>query len=336
MTHNDPPVPLITLPNWIKAAAICGFRLQPLLEELGIPADLAQVETASASSRDMERLMSACVARSHRRHFPLVLGETFAFQYLPEVETFLATSGNLRESARIFDWLQVLLNPYLRLRLYENGEQALLRLDPPDGQINQSFQWFVEGTFVSVVRFGRTLLGDRGDFVRVAYQYPEPDYSDEVRAVMRLPVSYLQAHNELRLPRHLLDLPLQGAFESLHQQAEQQVTQRVSSRTAPLRTSDRLRQLIEAEPVLLGKGIAHAAGRLNLHPRTLQRRLAEEQVGYAEIQDAVRVVLARRWLQDHTLDVETISDRLGFSDRRSFTRAFVRWTGLTPSSFRRG
>lgn len=331
---KDLRVPLITLPNWVKAAGVCGFGLGPVLDQLGIAADLLQVETATASSSDMERLMAACVARSRQRHFPLVLGETFAFEYLPELGTFLATSRSLRESARIFDWLRVLLNPHLRMQLHEMGDIACLRLDPIDGRPNVSFQWFVEATFVSVLKFGRALLGDRGDFSRASFQHARPDYAEEVQRVLRLPLAFSQSHNELQMPRRLLDQPLQGAFDSLHEQAEQRVAQRLSTRVAPQAMAGRVEQLMEAHPELLGQGIEYTARHLGLHPRTLQRRLSIEQQSFAALQSALRLKLAKAWLAEPGVDIETVSERLGFSDRRSFTRAFLRWTGTTPSAYR--
>lgn len=332
---QDLPIPLITLPNWVKAAGVCGFGLGPVLDELGIVADLLHVETATASSSDMERLMTACVARSRQRHFPLVLGETFAFQYLPELETFLATSRSLRESARVFDWLRVLLNPHLRMQLHETGDVACLRLDPIEGRPNRSFQWFAEATFVSVLKFGRALLGERGDFARATFLHARPDYADEVQRVLRLPLAFSRPHNELQMPRRLLDQPLQGAFDSLHRQAEQRVAQRLSTRVAPQAIAGRVEQLMEAHPELMGQGIEHTARHLGLHARTLQRRLSMEQQSFADLQSALRLKLAKVWLADPGVDIETISERLGFSDRRSFTRAFQRWTGRTPSGFRR-
>lgn len=331
---TDERIPLITLPNWVKAAAACGFSLAPVLDELGIKADLVHVEKATIARTDMERMMSACVARSKRRHFPLVLGQTFAFEYLPELETFLTTSPSLRECARIFDWLRILLNPMLRIELHETGTLASMRLDWKGDRPPQIFQWFVEATFVAVLKFGRALLMGRGDFRNASFQLPRPAYAGELGEILRLPVAYGQAHNALELDRRLLDLRLEGAFESLHQQAEFRVAQRLSQRPAPVDIATQLEHAMERNPALIGEGIDGLARELNLHPRTLQRRLALENLRFADIQNRLRFKLAQTWLANPDMDVETISERLGYSDRRSFTRAFSRWADVTPSAFR--
>ena len=203
---GEPRVPLITLPNWVKAAVACGFSIGEVLDDLGIEADLLHVERATLSVADMDRVMSACVARSKRRHFPFALGETFAFEYLPELETFLTTSRTLRESARIFEWLRLLINPHLRLEIHEGPRIASLRLDRPGRQGPQVFQWFVEATFVAVLKFGRALLHGRGDFLRATFHGARPAYAAEARDLLRLPLAYGHPHNALEIDRRLLDL----------------------------------------------------------------------------------------------------------------------------------
>lgn len=328
-------VSLITLPNWVKAAAVCGFSLAAVLEEVGIEADL--LHAPSVTGKQVEGLMQACVERSKRRHFPFALGETFAFENLPELEAFLTTSDTLRESARVFEWLRLLINPHLRMRMHEEGAIASLRLDPPaQAAAPRVFQWFVEATFVSVAKFGRALVQGRGDFRRATFRGARPPYAVEARERLDMPVVYGQVHNALEMDRRLLDLKLQGAFESLHRQAEQLVVRRLAERPPPPSIAVRLEHVMERRPRLLGQGIEQAARELDLHPRTLQRRLASEGVGFAELQAALRLRLAKAWLSDPALDIEAVSERLGFADRRSFTRAFSRWTGVTPSRFRRG
>jgi AraC-like DNA-binding protein len=331
---SNETVPLITLPNWVKSAAACGFSIEPVFRELGIDLDLLHVESAHLLRSDFERLMEVCVARSPRRHFPLVLGETFAFEYLPELETFVTTSATLRESARIFDWLPSFINPYLRVRVRENDTLSWLTLDPQQVPPARTFQWFLEATFVSVIKFGRALLRGRGDFRCARFQIARPAYADQLAEVFRMPVVFEQAHNALEIDRRLMDRPLDGAFEALHQQAEQRVVRRLSQHPSDLALSQRVERALERRPELLRRGVESVAAELGLHPRTLQRRLQAEGVRYADVQSRLRHRLAREWLLDPRIEIETISERLGFSDRRSFTRAFVQWSGQTPSEFR--
>lgn len=330
-------VPLITLPNWVKAAAACGFSIGEVFEELGFEPDLLHVERATVPASDMERLMSTCVARSKRRHFPFALGDTFAFEYLPELETFLTTSATLRESARSFEWMRVLISPLLRLEVHESLDIASLRLDPPHpARSPPVFQWFVEATFASVVKMGRALLQGRGDFRCATFRCERPPYAEEARQRLHMPVTYGQPHNALEMDRRLLDLRLQGAFDALHRQAEHLVARRLAERPAPPGIATQLEHAMERRPALLGQDIGQIARELGLHPRTLQRRLARERVRFAELRANTRLNLARHLLADRSLDIETISERLGFADRRSFTRAFARWTGKSPSAFRLG
>src|SRR3546814_17337050 len=84
---HEQPLPFITLPNWVKAAALCGFNIQPVFDELEIETDLLHLEDATISRPLLEQVMTVCVARARDQHFPFVLGETFAFDYLPDIGT---------------------------------------------------------------------------------------------------------------------------------------------------------------------------------------------------------------------------------------------------------
>ena len=77
--------------------------------------------------------------------------------------------------------------------------------------------------------------------------------------------------------------------------------------------------------------IEQMAKHLNLSSRTLQRRLKDEDTCYLTLQDSARLKLTLD-LFSRGRNVEEVSEVLGFSDRRCFTRAFKRWTGESPKA----
>jgi AraC-like DNA-binding protein len=73
---------------------------------------------------------------------------------------------------------------------------------------------------------------------------------------------------------------------------------------------------------------------LNMSARTLQRKLCEVGATYKEILDETRRVLAMAYLSAPRHSVSDVTYLLGFSAGSSFTRAFRRWTGQSPSDWR--
>lgn len=68
--------------------------------------------------------------------------------------------------------------------------------------------------------------------------------------------------------------------------------------------------------------------------RTLQRRLSELGLTYQRLCDETRHELARRYLDDSSKSVTEVTFLLGFSEQSAFTRAFRRWSGMSPSAYR--
>ncbi|WP_406648758.1 AraC family transcriptional regulator ligand-binding domain-containing protein [Aliisedimentitalea scapharcae] len=77
-----------------------------------------------------------------------------------------------------------------------------------------------------------------------------------------------------------------------------------------------------------------AAEMLKVTPRTLIRRLGAEGTSFQEIKDGLRRDIAIRDLQSGRKSIEEISQDVGFSSAANFHRAFRRWTGVTPRSYR--
>ena len=69
--------------------------------------------------------------------------------------------------------------------------------------------------------------------------------------------------------------------------------------------------------------------------RTLQRRLKEYEISYTDLLNEARMQYACSNLKLTGIKITEISQQLGYNDTAHFTRAFKRWTGMTPSVYRK-
>lgn len=80
--------------------------------------------------------------------------------------------------------------------------------------------------------------------------------------------------------------------------------------------------------------IDHAASRLAMSKRTLQRHLNREGANFQFVLNKTREELAKHYLSNSTIPIGEISYLLGFQDTNSFVRAYKGWTGSTPGKLR--
>ena len=71
-----------------------------------------------------------------------------------------------------------------------------------------------------------------------------------------------------------------------------------------------------------------------MHRRTLSRRLKGGGMGYRAIANEIRFEIARQLLEDTEVPLGQIAAALGYSEASAFTRAFRRWSGQTPTTWR--
>lgn len=69
--------------------------------------------------------------------------------------------------------------------------------------------------------------------------------------------------------------------------------------------------------------------------RTLRRQLTELNTSYQQLIDQYRYQQAKQHLENSSYTTEAIAKLLGFSDSRSFRTAFKRYSGKTPSEYRK-
>jgi AraC-like DNA-binding protein len=97
----------------------------------------------------------------------------------------------------------------------------------------------------------------------------------------------------------------------------------------------RVRDAIEAELRGGSPELESIARKLAMSGRTLQRRLKDEGILFNELLDAARFQAAKTYLAQRDVAGAEVAYLLGFAEASSFNHAFKRWSGQTPTDYRR-
>lgn len=148
-------------------------------------------------------------------------------------------------------------------------------------------------------------------------------------------VMFGHSENEIAFHSRDLSIPLQTADDNL-QAALRAICETTLAQLplAPNSMSHRVEKLITTG---LASGRARLdliAPELGLSPKTLSRRLSEEETSFVRLVDNLRKALARDYLKDSELPLTEVAFLLGYSDASSFSTAFRRWYHQSPRAFR--
>jgi AraC-like DNA-binding protein len=78
------------------------------------------------------------------------------------------------------------------------------------------------------------------------------------------------------------------------------------------------------------------AAELDASPRTLQRRLADNDLTLTQLVNQTRIAKACQRLAQQDVHISEIARETGFATPSAFSRAFQSWTGTSPRAFRKG
>ncbi|MDT8447217.1 MAG: AraC family transcriptional regulator ligand-binding domain-containing protein [bacterium] len=144
-----------------------------------------------------------------------------------------------------------------------------------------------------------------------------------------------QEENRLIFAPGQWDLPLRGGQDSGLKAVLDEAAQKALAEIPPAEdwTAQVQRVINEALP-LENLDQTLVARRLGMSPRSLQRKLGEQGLQFRQMVEQARQQWAQIHLAQAQLNITEIAFLLGFSETSAFTRAFKRWTGLSPRDFR--
>lgn len=185
------------------------------------------------------------------------------------------------------------------------------------------------------VEFGRRLCAQPMPLMRVDFVNPPPPDARPYTDYFGCTVRFAQPATQLVLPASSLVLPLQQADPVLLALMESQVAQAMAE--LPQASDSLIDQTRRAVANLAPHGMPElpdVARHMGLSPRVLYRRLAAHGQGFRELRESALQHMAEVHLADLRLSLSEVGALLGYTEQSAFSRAFKRWTGLSPLQWR--
>ncbi|MEM8816314.1 MAG: AraC family transcriptional regulator ligand-binding domain-containing protein [Pseudomonadota bacterium] len=191
-----------------------------------------------------------------------------------------------------------------------------------------------EQTITAITQISREVCGQAFSPEAVYFKHNSPGDVTAHEDYFGCPVRYAADRDALQVSDDILEAPNRlgdagvSRFFDLH--LEQELSELADDRELAQRVRIQISQaLSQGVP-----NVSDIAGRLGMSARTLQRRLADKDYTFQALVDGARRELAERLLRGTDYSLAEIAFLTGFSEQSAFTRAFKRWAGQTPRSFR--
>ena len=220
-----------------------------------------------------------------------------------------------------------------------------MRLDHAEGNAVLSFEmahphldpehFMTEFWLVIWHRFPSWYIGQPIRLHETHFTFSSPAHKSELQIMFPASLKFNSSANRLIFDAQYLDKPLV--------RSDQELAQFVENAPADIMTIPGFDSTLEAQieriitqrhpERLVFAPIHQLAAELGISSQTLHRRLKESATSYQKIKDNLRREVAIQKLVNEKMSVEQVADIVGFTESRSFTRAFKHWTGLTPREY---
>ena len=192
-----------------------------------------------------------------------------------------------------------------------------------------------EMTLAAIAVLGRLITDEDWVPNNVSFQHDQPRNTAEHERIFRCPVRFNAKTNEFIFDSSKLSLPIVKADPGLCAVLDRHAEELLAKYPQGDTLIGRLRIIIKEELNGGDASLERVAEQLGMSGRTLQRKLRDHDTSHQEVLDHMRKDLAMRYMREPEMAICEVAYLLGFSESSALHRAFKRWTGMTPSEFRR-
>ncbi len=306
-----------------------GYDPDIVFSSVGLTYDMLMRQGARIPYKVVDRLWDEATSLVKDPCLGLRAGEFWHPSHFNALGYAWLASSSLREALnRLTRYIHV-VSQDMEIKIKDTDEGLVLTLSD---SLEHSVR--MDLCMATVMTMCRINFGPNLKPVAVRFIHSEPFCGDKYFALFKGPVYFDADSDSLTLTQRDADRKLPGSNKVLAEINDHIVIRYLSS----LNNDDIVHRVQTAIIDMLPSGMVSdekVARQLHMSVRSLQRKLQQSGTSFRKLLDRTREELARQYICDGGVDLTEIAFFLGFSEHSAFSRAFKRWTGMTPSDMRR-
>jgi AraC-like DNA-binding protein len=295
--------------------------------DLGLFDDPDNLITYSARGH----LLAHCVARTGCQHVGLLVGQRCSLDSLGLVGVLVKHSPDVGTALRSLERHFSLHVRGAVQTLTVEGKSAVLAYLASGRRVEAADQTAV-GAVAANFNIMRSLCGPGWQPTEVRFARRRPADVGPFRRFFRAPLRFDADQYALEFPASWLNRRLPGEDAELRRLLQKQISRLEARHQDDF--PEQVRNVLRTSLLTRHARADQVAAFFSMHSRTLSRRLGAFGTGFQELVDEGRFEIARQLLEDTSLEVSAVAASLGYTSASAFTRAFQRWSGTTPTSWR--
>ncbi len=318
-----------------------GIRQDTWLQDSGVLAATLNDPRAFLSLDEVRALVKNALWLSKDPSLGLYLGQQLNLNAHGMLGYAGLVSSTIEDSLQVgFKYVQTRA-PLLGLQLVKTKSSAIIEVCFYATLDEDVALFAIEAVLYSFATMARFLLGDHLPAATIKTMLPKPKHSELYSVFYPAPLTLCFDHKMhcLEFAVDVLSHPLPMSDRHARQISEEQIVKHLTASPRgpaypPGSLAEEIHQLLCKMPGYY-PDFEHVANLRNSTTRTLHRKLAGEGTSFQLLLENIQRRDAMHYVSSTGLTMTQISHLLGYTDSSNFSRAFRRWTGMSPSEFRR-
>lgn len=243
------------------------------------------------------------------------------------------TAPNLRVALKRWCRNHNLLTRDITLRVTESAGIVTVSVHE-HAPLNSQREFCLLSILRNLLGYSSWLIDSRISCMDVAFPFPRPAYHSVYASMFSGPVRFGSAQASVSLDATYLELAVRRDEAAMREMLADALPLLIDEYRRDRLLIQRLHGILltNLHEMRNAQDMARA---LNMSVRSLYRQLKEEGTSLQALKDDVRKEQALQLLHRSAMPLKKIAVTLGFSNDKSFARAFRRWFGVMPSQYRR-